>query len=148
MRISTGKQWIAYSGWGVSPCPMWRSSSTSGFCSRVRSIGESEQRVRCCMSFTVRLWRKGSWARRQSPRSTNQSSFLPSPVVMSKRTRSRVQAAEMGFLRRVAGVSLRDRVRSSAIWEGLGVELLLLLHGKEPVEVIRASDEDATRAPS
>ena len=46
--------------------------------------------------------------------------------VMTKRTRSQVQAAEMGFLRRVAGVSLRDSLRSSAIWEGLGVELLLL----------------------
>ena len=29
-------------------------------------------------------------------------------------------------LRRVAGRSLRDRVRSSVIWEELGVELLLL----------------------
>ena len=45
--------------------------------------------------------------------------------VMTERTRSRVQAAEMGFLRRVAGVSLRDRVRSSAIREELRVELLL-----------------------
>ncbi|TWW76581.1 hypothetical protein D4764_13G0012430 [Takifugu flavidus] len=32
----------------------------------------------------------------------------------------------MSFLRRVAGLSLRDRVRSSAIREELGVELLLL----------------------
>ncbi|CAG5932579.1 unnamed protein product [Menidia menidia] len=32
----------------------------------------------------------------------------------------------MSFLRRVAGLSLRDRVRSSAIREGLGVEPLLL----------------------
>ena len=32
----------------------------------------------------------------------------------------------MGFLRRVAGVSLRDKVRSSVIREGLGVEPLLL----------------------
>ncbi|TWW71143.1 hypothetical protein D4764_17G0006260 [Takifugu flavidus] len=46
--------------------------------------------------------------------------------VMTERTRSRVQAAEMSFLRRVAGLSLRDRVRSSAIWEELGVEPLLL----------------------
>uniref|UniRef100_A0A674MGB6 Reverse transcriptase domain-containing protein n=1 Tax=Takifugu rubripes TaxID=31033 RepID=A0A674MGB6_TAKRU len=46
--------------------------------------------------------------------------------VMTERTRSRVQAAEMSFLRRVAGLSLRDRVRSSAIWEELGVESLLL----------------------
>ncbi|TWW59340.1 hypothetical protein D4764_06G0008700 [Takifugu flavidus] len=46
--------------------------------------------------------------------------------VMTERTRSRVQAAEMSFLRRVAGLSLRDRVRSSAIREELGVEPLLL----------------------
>lgn len=45
---------------------------------------------------------------------------------MTKRTRSLVQAAEMRFLCRMAGLTLRDRVRSSAIWEGLGVELLLL----------------------
>uniref|UniRef100_A0A674PNH7 Reverse transcriptase domain-containing protein n=1 Tax=Takifugu rubripes TaxID=31033 RepID=A0A674PNH7_TAKRU len=46
--------------------------------------------------------------------------------VMTERTRSRVQAAEMSFLHRVAGLSLRDRVRSSAIREELGVESLLL----------------------
>ncbi|KAK3561961.1 hypothetical protein QTP86_019076, partial [Hemibagrus guttatus] len=46
--------------------------------------------------------------------------------VMTERVRSRIQAAEMSFLRRVAGHSLRDRVRSSVTWEKLGVELLLL----------------------
>ncbi|TWW76641.1 hypothetical protein D4764_12G0000310 [Takifugu flavidus] len=46
--------------------------------------------------------------------------------VMTERTRSRTQAAEMSFLPRVAGLSLRDRVRSSDIREGLGVEPLLL----------------------
>ncbi len=33
--------------------------------------------------------------------------------VMTERTRSRIQAAEISFLHRVAGRSLRDRVRSS-----------------------------------
>ncbi|TWW59266.1 R2DM Retrovirus-related Pol polyprotein from type II retrotransposable element [Takifugu flavidus] len=46
--------------------------------------------------------------------------------VMTERTRSRIQAAEMSFLRRVARLSLRDRVRSSDIREELGVEPLLL----------------------
>lgn len=46
--------------------------------------------------------------------------------VVTERMRSRVQAAEMSFLRRVAGLSLRDRVRSSDIRERLGVEPLLL----------------------
>ncbi|KAJ7992757.1 hypothetical protein DPEC_G00281980 [Dallia pectoralis] len=45
---------------------------------------------------------------------------------MTERTRSRVKAAEMCFLRKVAGLSLRDRVRSSVIREELGVEPLLL----------------------
>ncbi|KAL3043760.1 hypothetical protein OYC64_003589 [Pagothenia borchgrevinki] len=51
-------------------------------------------------------------------------------TVVTKRELSQkakqIQAAEMGFLRRVAGVSLRDKVRSSVIREGLGVEPLLL----------------------
>ncbi|KAK3507209.1 hypothetical protein QTP70_010211 [Hemibagrus guttatus] len=46
--------------------------------------------------------------------------------VMTERVRSRIQAAEMSFLRRVAGRSLRDRVRSSVTRQGLGVEPLLL----------------------
>ncbi|KAK3512205.1 hypothetical protein QTP70_000467 [Hemibagrus guttatus] len=46
--------------------------------------------------------------------------------VMTERVRSRIQAAEMSFLRRVAGRSLRDRVRSSVTREELGVEPLLL----------------------
>ncbi|KAJ0016146.1 hypothetical protein NQD34_014436 [Periophthalmus magnuspinnatus] len=45
--------------------------------------------------------------------------------VMTERTRSRIQAAEMGFLRRVAGCTLRDRVRSSVTREELRVEPLL-----------------------
>ncbi len=41
-------------------------------------------------------------------------------------TRSRIQAAEISFLRRVAGRSLSDRVRSSVTREKLKVEPLLL----------------------
>ncbi|KAK3546694.1 hypothetical protein QTP70_031760, partial [Hemibagrus guttatus] len=46
--------------------------------------------------------------------------------VMTERARSWIQAAEMSFLRKVAGRSLRDRVRSSATREELEVEPLLL----------------------
>ena len=46
--------------------------------------------------------------------------------VITERKRLWVKASEIGFLRRLAGVSLRDRVRSSAIWEGLGVETLCM----------------------
>ncbi len=45
---------------------------------------------------------------------------------MTERTRSQIPAAETGFLRRVAGVSLRDKMRRSVIHEELGVELLPL----------------------
>ncbi|KAK3528884.1 hypothetical protein QTP70_012076 [Hemibagrus guttatus] len=45
--------------------------------------------------------------------------------VMTERIRSRIQA-EMSFLCRVAGRSLRDRVRSSVTWEELRVEPLVL----------------------
>ncbi|TWW69397.1 hypothetical protein D4764_18G0002030 [Takifugu flavidus] len=69
---------------------------------------------------------------RKAKLSIYQSIFVPTLTyghelwVMTERTKSRVQAAEMSFLRRVAGLSLRDRVRSSAIREELGVESLLL----------------------
>uniref|UniRef100_A0A8C6NQ68 Reverse transcriptase domain-containing protein n=1 Tax=Nothobranchius furzeri TaxID=105023 RepID=A0A8C6NQ68_NOTFU len=46
--------------------------------------------------------------------------------VATERTRSRIQAAKMSFLCRVSGRSLRDRVRSSVIREGLRVDPLLL----------------------
>ena len=64
---------------------------------------------------------------RKAKLSIYQSIYVPALTyghelwVMTKRTRSRVQAAEMSFLRRVAGLSLRDRVRSSAVREELGV---------------------------
>ena len=49
--------------------------------------------------------------------------------VMTEKVRSRVQAAEMGFLRKVEGVTLLDKVRSSKIKESLNVEPLLLRVG-------------------
>ncbi len=53
-------------------------------------------------------------------------SWSPHRGVLTERTRSRIQAAEMSFLRRMAGRSLRDRVRSSVTREELRVEPLLL----------------------
>ncbi|PWA16842.1 hypothetical protein CCH79_00012754 [Gambusia affinis] len=46
--------------------------------------------------------------------------------IMTEKTRSQIQLAKMGFLCRVSGLSLRDRVRSLVIREGLRVEPLLL----------------------
>ena len=60
------------------------------------------------------------------------SIFVPTLIygheiwVVTERMRSWIQVAEMGFLQRVAGLNLRDRVRSLAIQRELEVELLLL----------------------
>ncbi len=56
------------------------------------------------------------------------SILVPTPTcghegwVTIENMRMQIQAAKMGFLRRVAGISLRDKVRSSDICKGLGVE--------------------------
>ncbi|KAK3551056.1 hypothetical protein QTP70_011498 [Hemibagrus guttatus] len=69
---------------------------------------------------------------RKAKLSIYQSIYVPTLTyghelwVMTERVRSRIQVAEMSFLRRVAGRSLRDRVRSSVTREELGIELLLL----------------------
>lgn len=47
--------------------------------------------------------------------------------VVTKSMSSWIQLAEMSALTRLAGLSLRDKGKSSVIWGGLGVELLLLL---------------------
>ncbi|KAK3559924.1 hypothetical protein QTP86_026952 [Hemibagrus guttatus] len=97
---------------------------------------------------------------RKAKLSIYQSIYVPTLTyghelwVMTERVRSRIQAAEMSFLRRVAGRSLRDRVRSSVTREELGVEPLFLhiergqlrwlghlfrmLPGRLPREVFRA----------
>ncbi|KAK3571064.1 hypothetical protein QTP86_001311 [Hemibagrus guttatus] len=69
---------------------------------------------------------------RKAKLSIYQSIYVPTLTyghelwVMTERVRSRIQAAEMSFLRRVAGCSLRDRERRSVTQEELGVEPLLL----------------------
>ncbi|KAK3571553.1 hypothetical protein QTP86_013185 [Hemibagrus guttatus] len=66
--------------------------------------------------------------------------------VMTERIRSRIQAAEMSFLCRVAGCSLRDRVRSSVTQEELGVEgTVEVAPGRLPGEVFRACPTGKTQ---
>ena len=52
--------------------------------------------------------------------------YSPKLWIVTERTRQKTQEAEIRFLCRVAGLSLRDRMRSSVIYKGLRVELLLL----------------------
>ncbi|KAK3538438.1 hypothetical protein QTP86_003713 [Hemibagrus guttatus] len=83
---------------------------------------------------------------RKAKLSIYQSIYIPTLTyghelwVMTERIRSRIQAAEMSFLCRMAGCSLRDRLRSSVTREELRVEP----HRKETVEVARASVSDAS----
>ena len=67
------------------------------------------------------LWRE-SWARRQISQSTGPAWFLLSSMAMKggswPKESDRILKAEMRFLRRMAGISLRDNVRSSAIRQG------------------------------
>ena len=46
--------------------------------------------------------------------------------IITERVRSRVQAAEMGFLRKARGLSLLDKVKSIDIRQSLNIEPLLL----------------------
>ena len=45
---------------------------------------------------------------------------------MNEKVRSRVQAAEMGFLRRISGLTSLDNAKSADTRESLNIELLLL----------------------
>ena len=46
--------------------------------------------------------------------------------IINEKVRSRVQAAEMGFLRRISGLTLLDKIKSADIRESLNIEALLL----------------------
>ena len=47
-------------------------------------------------------------------------------LIQGEKVRSRVQAAEMGFLPRISGLTLLDKVKSADIRESLNIESLLL----------------------
>ncbi len=100
----------------VIPSIKWRSSSILGSCSRVRE------------KWSVRL----TVLSRKAKLSIYRSIYAPTLTcghelwVLTGRTRSWIQAAELSIFHRVAGCSHRDRVRSSVTQEDLGVELLLL----------------------
>lgn len=52
-------------------------------------------------------------------------------IFKAKKMKLQIKVAEMSFLQRVAGLSLRDRVSCAVIWEGLRVSP----HQKQPVEM-------------
>ena len=46
--------------------------------------------------------------------------------ILTERTRSQIQAAEMRVLRRIVGVTRLDRIRNTRIWDAFNLETLLL----------------------
>ncbi|KAI3375113.1 hypothetical protein L3Q82_021636 [Scortum barcoo] len=125
MRISTSKSeamvldqkrkgWCALSGWVERSCLKWRSSSISGSCSQVRErwsvrlTGGLVQRPQLCavMYRTIVVKKE---LNRKAKLSIYQSIYAPTLTYghklweMTERTRSRIQAAKMSFLRRVDG---------------------------------------------
>ncbi|TWW73171.1 hypothetical protein D4764_15G0005650 [Takifugu flavidus] len=89
-----------------------------GFWNMERHPSGVERAGACGGDSLVRRW--------GSPRSSERVASLRLRVGERVLTRLRIQAAEMSFLPREAGLRIRDRVRSSDIREGLGVEPLLL----------------------
>ncbi|KAK0147969.1 putative uncharacterized transposon-derived protein F52C9.6 [Merluccius polli] len=93
-----------------------------------RRIGAASAVMRTLHGSVVVKWELS----RKAKLSIYQSIYVPALTYghelweMTERTRSRVQAAEMSFLRRVAGLSLRDRVRSSSSGRSSELDLLLL----------------------
>lgn len=124
---NAGKLWmarcelggVAFPSEGASPRLVheWRESGAWGG----RAVRCSTSGV-CTTTFVVK---------RKPRQSFGFTTFQPSPMVISKRQNE----AEMSFLRRASGVSLRDRVRSSDIWRELWIDAPL--RWKEPVEVAR-----------
>ncbi|KAI3371769.1 hypothetical protein L3Q82_024322 [Scortum barcoo] len=136
MVLAAGKGWRALFRWVERSCLRWRSSSISGSCSRVRQTMEREidRRIGAASAVMRSVYRTVVVKKELSRKAklsldlrTGQS-HVPTLTyghelwVMTERTRSRwiqAEAAEMSFLRRVAGHSLRDRVRSSVTREEL-----------------------------
>ncbi|KAK0133258.1 hypothetical protein N1851_031223 [Merluccius polli] len=104
MRISTSKSESMVLNWTRMECTL-----------RGGQIGVASAVMRT-LHRSVVVKRELS---RKAKLSIYRSIFVPSPMlwVVTERIRSRVQADKMSFLRRVAGLSLRDRVRSSVIRE-------------------------------
>ncbi|KAI3360279.1 hypothetical protein L3Q82_014587 [Scortum barcoo] len=120
MRISTSKSEAMVLDRKRVACPLWVGGEVLPQVEEFKYLG---------VLFTVVVKKELS---RKAKLSIYRSIYVPTLTyghelwVMTERTRSRIQAAEMSFLRRVAGRSLRDRVRSSVTREELGVEPLLL----------------------
>ncbi|KAK3528727.1 hypothetical protein QTP70_010164 [Hemibagrus guttatus] len=105
------------------------------FTSKGRMDRESDRQISAAAAVMWSMYRSVVVKKelsRKAKLSIYQSTYVPTLTyghevwVMTERIRSWIQVAEMSFLCRVAGRSLRDRVRSSVTREELGAEPLLL----------------------
>ena len=132
--FSTGKRWLWVGGELLPQVEEFKYLGVL-FTSEGRMEREIDRRIGAAAAVMRSLYRSVVVKRelsRKAKLSIYRSIYVPTLTyghelwVMTERIRSRIQAAEMSFLRRVAGCSLRDRVRSSVTREELGVEPLLL----------------------
>lgn len=73
--------------------------------------------------------------------------LTPDVYLLQHLLRWQLQGADTGFLCRVAGVTLCAGERSSTIWEGVEIELVLLHFETELVQVVQACDKNALWPP-
>jgi len=121
---SARNRWIDLFRWGQSACPKRRISSILESCSRVKVKMEQEIDRHIGVTAAVKqVLHRTILVKREL--SIYLSVYVPTLTydhklrVVTKRMMSRIQAAKISFLRRVAGHSLRDKVRVS--WVGSGI---------------------------
>ncbi|KAK5888457.1 hypothetical protein CesoFtcFv8_014550 [Champsocephalus esox] len=156
MRISTSKSEAMVLSRKPMDCPLQVGNESLPQVKELKYLGvlfssegtmerEMGRRIRAVGAVLQSLYRTVVTKRELSQKaklSVYRAIFVPTLTyghegwVMTERTRSRIQAAKMGFLRRVAGVSLRDKrlgipqselvdiAREKKVWGSL-LELLL-----------------------
>ena len=148
--VSQDAQGSVFCKWAEIHCSRWRRSSALEWYwySRVTEVRTKRlmhglvKLTQFCVSFIALWWRNGCFQRPQSFQLFNRSFFPSSPVVMNLRWRlkecsllSKEQTAEMGYLRRVHGVTLRDKEHRSEIREARNVKPLLRIEKSQAMLV-------------
>uniref|UniRef100_A0A8C9VV72 ribonuclease H n=1 Tax=Scleropages formosus TaxID=113540 RepID=A0A8C9VV72_SCLFO len=146
MRISTSKSETTVLSWKKVDCPLRVRGELLPQVEEFKYLGvlftsegkmerQVDRRIGAASAVTRSLYRSVVVKKelsRKAKLSIYRSIYVPTLTygherwIMTERMRSRIQGAEMSFLRRVPGRTLRDRVRSSVTREELGVEPLLL----------------------
>ena len=117
---------------------------------------EMDRRIGVASAVMRALYRSGVVKKelsRKAKLSIYRSIYIPTLTyghklgVVTESMRSQIQAAEMSCLWRVAGLSLRDKEEEIRHLEGARSRAAAPPRRKESAEVVRASDQDASRMP-